>query len=352
MPRRQRRRYYNPWGQGRYEFDKWLLNLAPAEGQNAFEAQNAYNEYARNSEIANAQNYAGEAGYQGGWQGNNEAEQQNAFQNILSPTWQAERDNAQAAIEQAGQREAQGLNGPRGRPTPPMTPLSAALDKIATVLYKEFYWNYWNSVNRRRNNNFIIIHPNQTGQWVRTVVDFNPANLQTEYYIVTSKLVVNDWDNQKGTDVKPQSVRKIVVTSAVFVYPFDSNNNTFTGPNMALANNNTNRIVSLLAANPTLTVIIQGATTEQAMINVSGGSPYSGGPFFVLVNDRATALKTMLTTAGVNPNNISLGTPIYNASSTATTITLVDSVGDSYGLTPLQLATFPNSGYVLPTKRP
>jgi hypothetical protein len=114
MPRK--RRYYNPWGQGGYEFDKWLLNLAPAEGQNAYEAQNAYNEYARNSEIANAQNYAGEAGYQGGWQGNNEAEQQNAFQNMLSPAWEAERDNAQAAIEQAGQREAQGLNGPRGRP--------------------------------------------------------------------------------------------------------------------------------------------------------------------------------------------------------------------------------------------
>jgi hypothetical protein len=100
MPRRQRRRYYNPWGQGRYEFDKWLLNLAPAEGQNAFEAQNAYNEYARNSEIANAQNYAGETREQGNMQGD-ENNLQNAFQNILSPTWQNEHENAQAAINEA-----------------------------------------------------------------------------------------------------------------------------------------------------------------------------------------------------------------------------------------------------------
>ncbi len=106
MPRKKR--YYNPWGQGGYEFDKWLLNLAPAEGQNAYQAQEAYNAYAKNSETGmqgNAQNY-GEAGLQ------------STFQNMLSTAWQAERDNAQAAIEQAGQREAQGLNGPRGRPEP------------------------------------------------------------------------------------------------------------------------------------------------------------------------------------------------------------------------------------------
>jgi hypothetical protein len=105
MPRRQRRRYYNPWGQGGYEFDKWLLNLAPAEGQNAYEAQDAYNAYARS-----------EAGMQGGAQNNSEAGLQSAFQNMLSPEWEAERDNAQAAIEEAGQRQAQDLNGPSGRP--------------------------------------------------------------------------------------------------------------------------------------------------------------------------------------------------------------------------------------------
>ena len=105
MPRRQRRRYYNPWGQGGYEFDKWLYNLAPAEGQNAYQAQEAYNAYARS-----------EAGMQGGAQNYGEAGLQNAFQNMLSPAWEAERDNAQAAIEQGWQQQSQGLNGPTGRP--------------------------------------------------------------------------------------------------------------------------------------------------------------------------------------------------------------------------------------------
>lgn len=104
MPRKKR--YYNPWGQGGYEFDKWLLNLAPAEGQNAYQAQEAYNAYAKNSET----------GMQGSAQNYGEAGLQNTFQNMLSPEWEAERDNAQAAIKQGWQQQLQGLNGPKGRP--------------------------------------------------------------------------------------------------------------------------------------------------------------------------------------------------------------------------------------------
>jgi hypothetical protein len=104
MPRKKR--YYNPWGQGGYEFDKWLYNLAPAEGQNAYQAQEAYNAYTKNSET----------GMQGNAQNNSEAGLQNTFQNMLSPEWEAEHDNAQAAIEQGWQQQAQGLNGPTGRP--------------------------------------------------------------------------------------------------------------------------------------------------------------------------------------------------------------------------------------------
>jgi hypothetical protein len=334
-----RKRYYNPWGLGSYEFDKWLYNLAPAEGQNAYQAQEAYNAYAKS-----------EAALQGGAQNN--AELQNALQNMLSPTWQAERDNAQAAInEQAWQQQAQG--GPTGRPEPPKSPLSIALDKISTLLYKDYYWDYYNSINRKINNNFIVIHLNSLGQWVRTIVEFNPLNAQTEYYIVTSKLYVNDWDGQKGSNLPmQQKVRKFTVTNVVFVYPFDANDITFTGPNLVTANNNTMSIVSLLKANPSLRILIQGSTNQQAMFNVGGVSSYSGGPFFNLVNDRATTLKTILTTAGVNSDNISLGIPIYGATTTATTINLIDTIGDSDQFTQLQLATFPNSGYVLPTKRP
>lgn len=104
MPRKKR--YYNPWGQGGYEFDKWLYNLAPAEGQNAYQAQEAYNAYTKNSET----------GMQGNAQNNSEAGLQNTFQNMLSPEWEAEHDNAQAAIEQGWQQQSQGLNGPTGRP--------------------------------------------------------------------------------------------------------------------------------------------------------------------------------------------------------------------------------------------
>jgi hypothetical protein len=355
MPRRQRRRYYNPWGQGGYEFDKWLLNLAPAEGQNAYEAQNAYNEYARNSEIANAQNYAGEAGWQSNTQAS-EAGQQNSFQNVLSPAWEAERENAQAAINESSLQQG-------------TTPLAKWMRLIDAGLYNSYKDQYYNIPFKRNNYNCIIVHMDGNGAYVKTPVDVFPNRLATTYIIVTNKTFPPNWNGEHGSGGGTSifATNEINATISVpFVGNVPGNNaSVITGATFITANMRTTATANMLGKlltiysedNPTVILTPNTTLLGPNTIVTNPPSPFVGGPANILMAARSTIINNGLIAAGVQQRFITTAATLYGSPTENLTVSVFCSTNpqdlNSIDLPATILPILPNSGYPKPpTSRP
>lgn len=335
MPRK--RRYYNPWGQGGYEFDKWLYNLAPAEGQNAYQAQEAYNAYAKNSESGmqgNAQNY-GEAGLQ------------STFQNMLSTAWEAERDNAQAAINEASLQQG-------------ATPLAKWMRKIDGALYSKYITYYYNILLKRNNYNCIIIHRDSSGNFVQTPVDFVSGRLATTYIVVSDKFYSSDWDGQHGAASNSSFIISDEINT-IINFPFFRNSDV-AGPNANVTTNGTTvnvpttnifkSISNILIATPSLTITISANTalqTAETLVSNDPTTPFTNRAAHFLIDARYVALRSSLTTNGVPSEKIISGPAGYNKGNNRTTITLEysqDTKGlNDVGLSPTNLVKLPKSGY-------